>query len=1468
MLESLSGSDLLNELAHEFAERYRRGERPSLAEYAERHPDLAAEIREIFPTLVMMEQFGSGVDSQSGRGSSRARPDEPVPESLGDYRIVREIGRGGMGIVYEAVQESLGRRVALKVLSQHRLMGSVQLQRFEREAKAAALLHHTNIVPVFGVGEHEGVHYYAMQYIEGQSLDTVFSEIVRLRGRLAKDGETSPGKPARLAESLLTHRLLELRTPLEMKRTPPSWGAAEADSPGDGDPISDSSEPVLDLSSSTTTMLGDSDVHYFRSVARLGMQAAEALAYAHQHKVLHRDIKPANLLLDLRGTVWVTDFGLAKAEGALELTSPGDVVGTLRYLAPERFRGKADPRSDIYSLGLSLYEMLTFAPAFEASHRVEYIHAILHEEPQRPRDRDPRIPLDLETIVLKSISKNPSERYKGADEMARELGRFVEGRPILSRRASLYERVWRWSRRNRTTAALVLVAASLTSILLIGSTAAAWKFREQRNAVQAEEEKTRSNLSRALRAERDRKAELGRSLLIQARAVRDSGRPGRRADALETLSHAAQIAHQVNARPEELAELRDEVIAALALLDDHTTKTWSGLPPVDFLKTSSVESGRLAEVGRDGLIHVYRLSDRAKVRVVGGDRPSGRSWPAFVSGGRFLQVIAENSVELWDLEHGRLCTGWPDDVSCVAARADGLSVAALRSNGELRVIELPAMTIKSSCALGFDVGAVMSRAFMSLAQDGKHLALIRFEQRVAVVYDVTSGGIVREIKLPTARVGRAVALSRNGGLLAMAHDRAISVFDVVDGEQLAMLQGHQSEGIFAQFQPGGNLLATTAWDGTTRLWDPIRGHLLVTLDGAFREWFDDGKSLVLARNQELVQKQIAVGTERRSIDYRMLGDRAGAALYGPARVSFSPDGRLLAMAARPEGVRIARIRDGAGLALLPIGYCDEAVFMPGGDLLTCNARGLCRWPMRQIGPRALSIGPPVPLAAIAGDRGYVHRGLAVSALGNLVGAGSLGHGSILLDPDHPWRRTLLVPHSGAADLAISSDGRWAASGSRGDSVERRRVKVWDAGTGKVLLQLPLGNARVAFSPDSRWLGVGGKARYRFFRIGTWTPGPVIEYGEHVAEMPLAFHPSSRIAAVLEANQSIVQIVDVESGSILARLDAPDQSLIHFLEFSADGRYLAAAQSDQRVDLWDLWAIRQRIDVLGLAEGIPDVFGGGGTDSGAAEIERIEVRGASPEGLKILAARHVLRTGFNNFVLFFEPNLSDPEALFDRGNSWQRMGRWQQAVADYRASLAGRSESSDSVENLSIASTANELAWALASVPGRGSSLEAISWARKAVERMPDSAAFHNTLGAALYRARHYSEAVDELESNIPRNTEEYGMDLVFLSMCRQRLGQYEEARNALAGARDWQSKIARLGPREAADFAGFVREAELAKRATTRCRIFRPMFLPAKSRFSPLPKKFDPPVTNRGFGANESVGAVAFGYVQKAATIP
>ncbi len=506
------------------------------------------------------------------------------------------------------------------------------------------------------------------------------------------------------------------------------------------------------------------------------------------------------------------------------------------------------------------------------------------------------------------------------------------------------------------------------------------------------------------------------------------------------------------------------------------------------------------------------------------------------------------------------------------------------------------------------------------------------------------------------------------------------------------------------------------------------------------------------------------------------------------------------MAARPEGVRIARAGDGVGLAFLPIGLCDEALFMPNGDLLTCNDRGLCRWPVRPISGSGLRFGPPEPLAMSVAEPGLVNRGLATTADGRKIGASMLhGRGSILLDTDHPWRRRLTIPHTGASDLAISPDGRWACSASRGGTDERRRVKVWDAVTGKVLMLLPLGTARVAFSPDSRWLGIGGAARYRFVRTGSWTLGSEIEHGEDLDEMALAFHPCSKVAAILDASQSIVRIVDVENGRILANLDAPEQSTIHYLTFSPDGRYLAVAQSDQRVNLWDLSSIRHRLEELGLANGVPDFFGGTILVSDAPPIDRIEVRGASAAGFRVLTARHTLASGWHNFQLLLEPRLTDPDDLRQRGNCWNRMGQWQLAALDFRASLLARPHS---------AQTADALAWCLASVPGRGDPEESLAWARKAVALEPDVAAFQNTLGVALYRAGLFAEAAAVLERNIPRNSREAGYDCVFLAMCKKRLGHDAPAQLALNHAREWRANITRMAPVDSTAFQAFIREAE------------------------------------------------------------
>jgi serine/threonine protein kinase len=591
MRASTSGPDLFNRLADEFAERYRQGERPPLSEYADKYPELADEIRELFPALVAIEQFGGGADEATGPRSARPETTKPIPERLGDYRIVREIAHGGMGIVYEAVQESLGRHVALKVLPEHRLSDPNQLERFRREARAAAMLHHTNIVPVYGVGECAGVHHYAMQYIQGQSLDDVLRQVKRLRGVKPVEPAAScvpgldPGLATSVAIELVSGRFAgQIGSPLEAESgaalhppagvlksrvgTPASGrrsqfilfrrhpeklpplnkggsGGVPAPQPSQQGPperpaapdpplpplskggrigarkpqggctrsdpnVSSPHPPPVGkhppttadgegpgLSSSASSIVGQSGSLYYRSVARIGVQAAEAIAYAHQHKVLHRDIKPSNLLLDVQGTVWVTDFGLAKAEGEGALTQTGDIVGTLHYMAPERFRGQASARSDVYALGLTLYEMLVLEPAFAAQERARLIDKILHEEPPNPRQLDSRIPRDLETIVLKAMAREPSDRYGTALELAEDLRRYLADRPILARRASTVERARRWCRRNP------VVAGLLTAVFLAmtaGTAVSTWQAMRATRAQQLARDRLREAESNLLLA--------------------------------------------------------------------------------------------------------------------------------------------------------------------------------------------------------------------------------------------------------------------------------------------------------------------------------------------------------------------------------------------------------------------------------------------------------------------------------------------------------------------------------------------------------------------------------------------------------------------------------------------------------------------------------------------------------------------------------------------------------------------------------------------------------------------------------------------------------------------------------------------------------------------------------------------------------------------------------------------------------
>ena len=353
-----------------------------LSEYAARYPEQADRLGRLWPALRMMASLSNSAVTDLRRDESVSVIDPALAE-LGDYRLVRELGRGGMGIVYEAKQVSLGRRVALKVLPFTAALDPAQLRRFQIEAHAAAQLHHTNIVPVFSVGCERGVYYYAMQFIDGRTIAQII---------------------------------------LDQKRAEP--------------PSRESSWPR-----SGPSVLGTAgDRVRFRLVAELGIQAAEAVDHAHRLGIVHRDIKPANLLLDMRGNLWITDFGLARLQDEAGLTLTGDVLGTLRYMSPEQalaLAGQCRSPHRHLRLGVTLYELLTLRPAVAGTDRQELLRRIAQEEPIAPRRIDPAIPRELETIFLKAMAKEPVNRYATARDLADDLRRFLADRPIRARRPTV-----------------------------------------------------------------------------------------------------------------------------------------------------------------------------------------------------------------------------------------------------------------------------------------------------------------------------------------------------------------------------------------------------------------------------------------------------------------------------------------------------------------------------------------------------------------------------------------------------------------------------------------------------------------------------------------------------------------------------------------------------------------------------------------------------------------------------------------------------------------------------------------------------------------------------------------------------------------------------------------------------------------------------------------------------------------------
>jgi serine/threonine protein kinase/WD40 repeat protein len=1330
MSQSESGPDLLNELAYEFAERFRRGERPSVNEYTGRHPELAAQIRDLFPALAVIEQFGSVAESATGQDARKATAtaDGAAPRQLGEYRILREVARGGMGIVYEAIQESLGRHVALKVLPFQSLVDANHLERFRREAQAAARLHHTNIVPVFGVGEHEGVHYFAMQFIQGQPLSRILHELNGRRQSEMRDA----GKPVEAPSSVVPGaRNLELtvtladglrtgRFPGKEKDHCDGLGSERSRGVDVGDRSSVRPVPSSAMVSGDNSDLSvQSDVRYFRSVARLGFQIAEALEYANQQGIVHRDIKPSNLLLDTQGTVWITDFGLAKAEGTDELTGPGDLLGTLRYMAPERFQGQADPRSDIFSLGLTLYEMATLRPAFAADERGQLIERMLHAEPPRPRQLDGRIPRDLETIILKAIAREPDRRYQAA-ELATDLQRFLADRPILARRSTAAERFGRWCRRNPGLAGANIAAAVLTSILAIGSTVAAWTYRDQRDQIGRQ-------FGHIQEAETRGRVRLFESLTAQASARRHSRQIGQRFDSLDALARAVAIAGELKLPASRLDPLRDEAIACLALPDMRPTGRVIHRPPGAMVAAFDSTMTRYAWRFRDGTIRVRRVADDEEVARFSARGDRDNQVFGFSPDGRYLATtdLPGHALSVWDIERHTACLSDPGHVTSSSAKfsPDSRRIALTHVDGELLVYDL---ATRHPSRLRRGPGPAQDLAYRP---DGVQIAVIYNEKKPSCqIVEARSGKLVRSIPLPIWTEG--VTWSADGATLATpCSDRNIYLWDAATGARRTTLEGSNTLGMRAAFHPAGTLLASSGWDGRLRLWDSALGRPVLSLSGGYScswpEFSQDGRTAA-GLEDTLTSYQVEPALEHRTLSH------ACTTSISYADAAIRHDGRVLAVGTS-RGVALWDLAHGAELAFLPVGVSWHLVFEPSGDLITSGSIGVRRWPIQlDLDRGEFRIGPPRHLALPAGD-----CGIAEDRLGRIVAR-----------PDHdfafvatPGGTIHLGPLDDCRYVAVSPDGAWLATGSH---IATKGAQVWRIRDATKVTGLPVDyGTGVVFSPDGKWL-MTQASPCRLWTADTWREA------RQIGGAGLCFSPDGTLVGVKDATRAI-RLVEIDTGRILARLESPDLCEAHGASFSPDGSRLVVTTNDgPAVHVWDLRAIRRHLAQMGL-------------DWNAPAYPDNDPAGPSARSLPPLQ----VDLGPLPLTASSQPGLYEP------------------VIGELEAALAHRPDQPDIRGGL--AQRCNNYAWILANATGSSRNPErALALARRSVELAPTQAMYINTLGVAQYRAGRYAEAIATLDRSLATGYgASDGHDLFFQAMAHWHLDHKPQALTCFHKAVEW-----------------------------------------------------------------------------------
>ncbi len=1057
--------------------------------------------------------------------SSNPLPDivagEKVGSLIGRYKLLQQIGEGGCGVVYMAEQEEpVRRQVALKVIKLGMDTKQV-IARFEAERQALALMDHPNIAKVLEAGATDtGRPYFVMELVRGIKITRYCDE-----------------------NSLSTRERLDLF-----------------------------------------------------------IKVAQAVQHAHQKGIIHRDIKPSNVLVadhDGAPVPKIIDFGIAKATTDQRLTDKTlftafeQFMGTPAYMSPEQARMSGldiDTRTDIYSLGVLLYELLTGQTPFDAEDLMaagldEMRRTISEHEPARPSTRlgamleaelttiakhrhTDALKLvhlvrgDLDWIVMKALEKDGARRYATANGLAADIQRHLNIEAVVARPPSNLYRFHKLIRRHRLAFAAMSI---VTATLIIGFAVSTWLFIQEKRALRVA---TRAE-SKAEQAQQQTTAQLYESYLAQARANRLSRRPGRRFGSIETIRKAVAI------RPS--SELRDEAIAALALLDLRVAKQWElsqTTKSEGILFDSKVE--RYA-VETDGGVRVCQVKDDQELSVV----PCGNlglDWLInFSVDSRYLAMTTRKTQDcIWDVARGEwafehLSGGFlafnPQGGSFACANRNGtISLYDLDSRQQTRRIE--ARAAGPGC---FD-------------PEGSLLACFNAQNSSVEVWDLENGKRTVTALMPTQC--NALAWSADGRLLGVGcNDNCAYVLDGHSGARVAELKGHQMRVMRLAFNHAGSLLATLSWDGTIRLWDPIRGlQALVFQDvaGIQMQFSEDDRHLAHFTRQS--GKDFGVLEVAASPVYRRLpisdphGDVGG--------LDLSPDGRLIVAGGR-ERICFLDFASGREIGFVVHPRCISVLFHPDGNsLLTSGHLGLTRWPFERVQrdqAEEVRIGLPRPLQPdVAAIPMWV---ISQSATGRALAAIDQNSRlrAVVWNASDPTNLISLT-HPGAGSVAISPNGEWVATGTW----KNRDVKIWEAATGRLEQTLDFPDSElVLFSPDGQWLITAGeKMNYQLWEVGSWQrkfsipPGPGVPmFGA------MAFSPDSRLLAIGRTSDDI-RLLEAKTGRPIAKLEAPDRFVISRLCFSHDGTQLLALDKVNNIHVWDLRELRLFLKSMNLDWDLP------------------------------------------------------------------------------------------------------------------------------------------------------------------------------------------------------------------------------------------------------------------------------------------